>query len=145
MSKCNRCHRPKCDCTCGSCKPTSCKQYTSGLTYDGIDMPWICVKHGDPLNKVLEKIGRGISDLYGRTEDFKSEAFIGHENIKLSSTPSEILQVTYCGGILPKDGYTFNGMVVVLDDKYCKSGDDVEIQVFYRSKYTNNFNTNCDV
>jgi hypothetical protein len=128
---------------CGSYVPDPCDEEkigTSQIKYDGPTLPGLCVQPGMPLNKVLKIIDDAIIRLSQASAEMKAETFteFTHEDemyVMLGSTPYNILSVSYCGGVVPVNGYMVNGRKLKLNENYCFM-DGNELRVVYMKKFT---------
>lgn len=138
------------DCCPDPCSPGGgCKVFSSSITYDGPEIPELCVKPGTPLNDVIATMGKVMKAVQKTAQTIVHEEFDGLEEgsgsyyVQLESTPSDIIQVTFCGTVLPTDAYQSRNNMLYFNKNYCLSNPDAEVSVFYASKYTAGFNTRC--
>lgn len=140
---CDSCKKDNCGCPqtcnpcCDPCKPP--KVNSSTITYDGPDLFGLCIKRGMDFNTILKKIDDFSIQMLQSKQDVLTDTFTdltnedGDFEIKLKRVPYRILMVSYCGGVLPDDGYIINGDKIELNSsKYCFS-DGNELQVMYQA------------
>ncbi len=133
------------------CEPGGgCKMFSSRITYDGADIPELCVKSGTPLNDVIAVIGRVVKTIQRAAIETITEEFDGLQEgsgsyyLQLEMVPSEILMVVHGGGVLPTDAYKSSGKNLYFSKKYCLGACiESEVKVVYRSKYADGFNVRC--
>lgn len=128
------------DSSCG--RPPLCKTPSSSIFYDGENLPEAGVYHGAPLNTVIGNLARYVSRAISVSGAIRMESFIGTSNVKLSRDAAEILQVTYCGGVLPKGAYELIGRKLAFCKDYCFPDEFSNVQVTYREKALDSF-VNC--
>lgn len=117
-----------------------CKKPTSGLTYDGCDLPMFGVRDGDSLNTVLENIHRSFKKMFNNVSMWYCDTFNDPKDIHLQVKPTAVHQVSLCGGIVPTNLWRVEGQDVVIDSSICLTG---QVQVLYQGPMKNEFTTNC--
>lgn len=136
MSGCrNNCDDNKCG------ESIECKRPTSGLVYDGCDLPLWGARRGDSLNSVIEGLYRSFKMLYNNTEPVYIEHFKNTDNIHLSVKPTQVHMVFVCGGLVPYNMWQSSGQDIVFDSSICVS--EGEVSVIFQGPTKNQFSTNC--
>lgn len=54
-----------------------------------------------------------------------------------------MLSVTYCGTIVPNDGYVVSGRSVKFKKKYCMGDEFTDVNIVYTTLNSNILNTSC--
>lgn len=132
---------------CGSSEPCRNESYcdipSSKIFYDGENIEEAGVKHGMPLNTVIANIASYMKRTMNMNGIIRKQNFEGLSKVILDSEPAEILQVTYCGGVLPPELYKLEGSVI----KFCKdlfdNNEFVSVQVIYRDKSDSSYGFRC--
>lgn len=127
-------------CNCGksytnnSCEPfrDPCKPErvnTSNIFYDGPDLAALCIKRGMDLNTVLRIMNDFALRMMESQEEIVTDVFNNGIEVSLSQIPFSVNIVTYCGSIVPANGYIVNGRIVKLNDKlFCyESGNEITV------------------
>lgn len=126
---------------CGNDNP--CYWYTSNIRYDGEDIPEAGVRHNDTLNSVISNLAKYIVRGINSSGAIKMDEFTGVNNVRLGSDPAEVLQVSYCGGVLPPEFYKVSGRNVYFCKDFCKDDEFASVQVIYREKADTTYGFNC--
>lgn len=130
---------------CNPCDFTvECQRPTSGLVYDGCDLPLWGVRNGDSLNTVLENAHRAFKLLFDNTAPVYVEHFKNPQSVHLSVRPIEVMMITYCGGVVPSTYWNIMGQDISIDSSICTDSPS-EVTVVYKGPAKNLFNTNCIV
>lgn len=131
------------------CSPNSdfggsnCYYYTSKIIYDGEDIPEAGVRHNDTLNSVLANLARYIVRGINASGAIKMDEFTGTSNVRLESDPAEVLQVSYCGGILPPEYWKVVGRNIHFCKDFCQQDEFASVQVIYREKADTTYGFRC--
>ena len=102
---------------CNPCKPeyrpgNECSIYSSQIIYDGQSFPEADIRNGDGMNNVIESLARKLVAVSGATASIQRDSFKGVQAVRLRYEPLVVLSVTYCGTIVPNDGYVVSGRSV---------------------------------
>ena len=132
---------------CASSEPCRSESYcdipSSKIFYDGENIEEAGVKHGMPLNTVIANIASYMKRTMNMNGVIRKQNFEGLSKVILDSEPAEILQVTYCGGVLPPESYKLKGSVI----KFCKdlfdNNEFASVQVIYRDKSDSSYGFRC--
>lgn len=139
MARCkNDCN---CDDRCG--EEITCKRPSSGIVYDGCDLPLWNVRNGDSLNTVIENGYRSFKQLYNSTNVVYIEKFKNAESVHLSVKPTQVDTVFYCGCEVPQRFWSAMGQEITFDDSICTDDPKGQVTVIYRGPMKNQFTTNC--
>lgn len=133
---------------CNPCEPTyvpgsECSIYSSQIIYDGESIPEADIRHGDKMNDVIASLSRKLSAVASATSSIQKERFEGVKAVRLRYAPLSVLGVTYCGTVVPHDGYVVSGRNVQFRKKYCMGDDFAEVQIVYTTLNSNILNTSC--
>lgn len=130
--------------TGGSGFNDSCYKNSSDIIYDGENFPEAGLTRGDSLNNVLANLARYVTRAVTSVGPVLSEKFLGTSGIVLSKVPAELLMVSYCGAVLPKEYYKMDGKRISFCKDFCR-GDDAfsEVQVVYRAKSDSTYGYRC--
>ena len=132
---------------CASSEPCRNENYcdtpSSKIFYDGEDIEEAGVKHGMPLNTVIANIASYMKRAIRVSGVIKKQNFEGTSRVILDSDPAEVLQVTYCGGVLPPEMYKSEGRNIKFCKDLCKDNEFASVQVIYREKSDSAYGFRC--
>ena len=57
--------------------------------------------------------------------------------------PLNVLSVTYCGTIVPNDGYVVSGRSIKFKKRYCMGDEFADVNIVYTTLNSNILNTSC--
>lgn len=128
----------------GSCaRPSMCDIPSSKIYYDGENIDEAGVYHGMPLNEAIANLGQYVARAVKISGSVRVENFQGISNVRLSTDAEEVLQVSYCGGVLPKGAYKLQGRNVVFCKDICFDDEMASVQVIYREKASTSYGFRC--
>lgn len=127
----------------GYCPQDPCATYTSQIVYDGENIPEAGLRHGDSLNVAMANLARYVARSVNASGPVKMEEFQGTTSVRLSENPAEILQVTYCGGVLPPEFYKAEGKTIKFCKDFCRDDEFASVQVIYRVKADTTYGFRC--
>lgn len=138
MGNCrNNCRTGRNDCCEDEIK---CQRPTSGMIYDGCDLPMFGARNGDSLNSVLENIHRSFKKMFNNSSIWYCDTFNDPEDVHLQVKPTAVHQVSMCGAIVPTNLWRVQGQEILFDSAICKNG---QVQVLYQGPMKNEFTSNC--
>lgn len=121
----------------------NCKTPSSSIYYDGENIEEAGLYHGMPLNTALANLAGYVSKSVKLSGSVKKENFSGISKVRLSSDPEEILMVTYCGFVVPAEGYKTNGRNLLFCQDLCFEDEFAPVQVIYREKANLSYGFGC--
>lgn len=124
-------------------RPMHCDMNSSQIRYDGEDLPEAGVYHGAPLNDVISNLATYVSRAISLSGSVRKENFQGLSSVRLKYDPEEILQVSYCGAVLPHDAYRNVGRKLQFCRDYCYPDETASVQVIYREKFNASYGIRC--
>ena len=139
---CKKCGQKPCCCEPYCQTKDNCKIFSSQITYDGPDIAEACIRNGDNLNTVFENIGAMLRSVYNKALQNQTESFLGISDIRLKYDPVRIIQVSYCGFVVPQELWKAKGRNILIDPSVCDN-EFADVQVQYTSRFQNDFNTKC--
>lgn len=120
-----------------------CDIPSSKIFYDGENIDEAGVRHGMPLNTVIANIASYMQRAISISGAVKKQSFEGTSKVRLNTDPAEILQVTYCGGVLPPEYYKSEGRNIKFCKDFCKEDEFASVQVIYREKSDSSYGFRC--
>ena len=134
--------------SCNPCKPeyrpgNECSIYSSQIIYDGQSFPEADIRNGDGMKRVSGSLERKWVAVSGATGSTQGDSFRGVKAVRLRSEPLNVLSVTYCGTIVPNDGYVVSGRSVKFKKKYCMGDEFTDVNIVYTTLNSNILNTSC--
>lgn len=120
-----------------------CDTYSSSIIYDGENIEEAGIRSGMPLNTVIANLGSYVKRAVSISGAVKKQDFDGTSKVRLSTDPAEILQVTYCGGVLPPEYYKAEGRTIKFCKEFCKDDEFASVQVIYREKADSSYGFRC--
>jgi len=133
---------------CNPCKPEyrpgdECSIYSSKIIYDGQSFPEADIRNGDSMNSVIESLVRKLVAVSGATASIQRDSFKGVQAVRLRYEPLNVLSVTYCGTIVPNDGYVVSGRSIKFKKRYCMGDEFADVNIVYTTLNSNILNTSC--
>lgn len=136
---------------CGGYRHDHCEEYkkncythSSEIIYDGETFEEAGLRHGDTLNNALYNLALYVSRSINASGEVRKETFDGTTGVRLSEVPAQVLQVSYCGAILPDEYYRAEGKTIKFCKDFCRSEDGfASVQVIYRVKADSTFGFRC--
>lgn len=128
---------------CGG-QGNDCKSNSSGIIYDGSSFEEAGLIHGDSLSDAIYNLALYVSRSISASGEIRKETFNGTAGVRLSEVPAQVLQVSYCGAILPDEYYKAEGKTIKFCKDFCRSEDGfASVQVIYRVKADSTFGFRC--
>lgn len=133
---------------CNPCQPThrpgsECDIYSSQIIYDGMSIPEADIRNGDKMNDVIASLSRKLSAVASATSSIQRDTFEGVRSVRLRYEPLTVLSVSYCGTVVPSDGYVVSGRNVQFRKKYCFDDEYAPVDIVYTTLNSNILNTSC--
>lgn len=132
---------------CNPCKPeyrpgNECSIYSSQIIYDGQSFPEADIRNGDGMNSVIESLVRKLVAV-SVCGVHPKDSFKGVQAVRLRYEPLNVLSVTYCGTIVPNDGYVVSGRSIKFKKRYCMGDEFADVNIVYTTLNSNILNTSC--
>ena len=133
---------------CNPCKPeyrpgNECSIYSSEILYVGESFRVADMRNGDGMINVIESLVRKLVAVSAATSSIQRDSFKGVQVVRLRYEPLNVLSVTYCGTIVPNDGYVVSGRSVKFKKRYCMGDEFADVNIVYTTLNSNILNTSC--